>query len=278
MMTAPLLLTVLSLLMGQVESDPKIQSAARLEFLKETAARIEIHTNGDGGKKLELIARPLLRWDNQRSFVVDAATFVWTSGHRPQVIGGVWIKNGVSHLDLQSLAGEPLTAMVDGKRIWSPARAGISWDIVPDSPRPAATRGERLRQMKTLARGFSAHAVKNAPDYDEGSVWELRMLPQPIHRYAEEAAADGAVFAFAQGTDPEAFLILEAGEEKEGGHWRYALAAACSWELHAKLGEHEVWSRPRSTANQRKPQDDYAIIGPFPIDSKLLPSDTRTPK
>lgn len=268
-MTASLLVTILSLATGQVETDQKAHSAARLKFMKETAARIEIRTAGDAGTKLELAGQPLLRWDNQRSFVVDAATFVWTSDHLPRVIGGVWIKGGVSHVDLQSLAQEPLAATVDGKSVWSPARPGISWNAVPNAPPPSGTRSERLRQMKALARDFSVHAIKNAPDYDEGSVWEFRMMAQPIHRYSEEAAVDGAIFAFAQGTDPEAFLILEAREEKGVGQWQYAFAAACGWELHGKLKEREVWSRPN--ARQRTPEGDYAVIGPFPVDPKILP-------
>jgi len=272
-MPSSLLIAVLCLSAGQVELDQKAQSAARLKFMKETAARIEIRMEGDGKTKLELATQPLLRWDNQRSFIVDGATFLWMSDHRPQVIGGVLIRNGVSHLDLQSLAERPLTATVDDKRVWFPSRPGMTWNPMPDAPGPAATRSERLRQMKTLAQGFSAHAIKNAPDYDEGSLWEFRMMSQPLHRYAEEAAVDGAIFSFAQGTDPEAFLILESREEKGVGQWHFGFAAACAWELHGKLGEREVWLRPN--ARQRKPEDGYAIIGPFPVDSKLLPSETR---
>ncbi len=275
-MNALLLMTVLSLSMGQVETDQKAQSAARLKLMKETASRIEICKAGDGATKLELVVQPLLRWDNHRSFVVDAATFVWMSDHRPQAIGGVWIKNGASHLDLQSLAQGPLTATAAGKRAWFPSRPGTTWRPVPDAPAPSATRGERLRQMKTLAQGFSAHAIKNAPDYDEGSVWEFRMMAQPIYRYAKEAAVDGAIFAFAQGTDPEAFLILESREEQGSAQWHFGFAAACVWELHGKLGEREVWFRP--SARERTPEDSYAILGPFPVDPKLLPPGTGKPQ
>jgi len=273
-MNSALLMSVALLLTVQIETDQKAQNAARLEFMKKTASRIEIRLQGDDETKLELNIQPVVRWDNPRSFIVDAATFVWMSDHRPQVIGGVWIKNGVAHLDLQSLAEGPLTASVDGKRAWFPSRPGMKWHLLPNAPRPAATRRERLQQMKTIARDFSVHAIKNAPDYDEGSLWEFRMMAQPIHHYAEEAAVDGAIFAFAQGTDPEAFLIVESREEKGVGQWHFGFAAACGWELHAKLADREVWFRPRT--RQRTPEDDYAIIGPFSVDPKLLPSGTTT--
>ncbi len=117
-MQASLLFALLCLSAGQVvpASDPKAQSAARLKFMKETAARLELHEDGDPEKKVELAPTPVLRWDNARSFVVDAATFVWLADHRPQAIGGIWIKNGHSFFDLQSLSQQPLTAMVDGKK------------------------------------------------------------------------------------------------------------------------------------------------------------------
>src|SRR5262249_319133 len=155
---------------GQVEPepDPKTQSAARLKLMKETAASIEIRVEVEEGAKLELRAEPVMRWDNHRSFVVDAATFVWLADHRPQVIGGMWIKNGHAWFDLQSLSQLPLRAAVDGTTRWSTSRPGISWTAVAGAPQPAESRAERLRQMKRLAEGFSVHAIKTAPDYDEG--------------------------------------------------------------------------------------------------------------
>jgi hypothetical protein len=258
--------------LGQTAEDQKAQSAARLKFMKETAARIEIQTQGNEKAKLELRAQPVVRWDNHRSFVVDGATFVWVADHRPQAIGGIWLKNkqGFAFFDLQSLSPVPLTVTVDGTAKWSTSRAGIVWQTVADAATPAASRGERLRQMKQLAEEFTVHAVKTAPDYDEGSIWHLRMMAQPIHRYDEQAAVDGAMFAFAQGTDPEAFLIFETREIKGTDQWHFALAPACGWELHAKRNEREVWSRPKW--NRLDADTVYTLLGPFDVDQNLLPT------
>ena len=168
-------------------ADAKSQNAERIELMKETAERIEIRVKGNEGTKLALGTEPVMRWDNDRSRVVDASAFVWFDEHRPQVIGGTWIKDGHAIFELQSLSSEPLTATVDGIPRWSTSRPGISWEAVPGAPPPAASRGERLRQMKQLAKNFSVYAVKTPPDYAEGSVWHLRMLVQPIHRYSGEA-------------------------------------------------------------------------------------------
>jgi hypothetical protein len=245
------------------------QSVARLELMKETAGRIQIGVEENAGGMLKLEPQPVMRWANHGSFIVDAATFVWLDDHRPQVIGGMWIKNGHAFFDLQSLSARPLSAKVDGTARWSTSRPGLLWDPVAEAPSPAPSRVGRLRQMKQLAGEFSVYAVKTAPDYDEGSLWHLRMMARPIYRYAEEAAVDGAIFAFTQGTDPEAFLLLESRHEDAGGRWHFAMAPACVWELHAQRGDHEVWSRPKW--NLQDTDKVYSLVGPFAVDPSLFP-------
>jgi hypothetical protein len=272
-MSESLLIAFLCLSVGQVESqlNEKAQSAARLKLMKETAARFEIAVEEKEGKKLELHAHPVLRWDNHRSRIVDAATFLWVADHRPQVIGGMWIKDGHSYFDLQSLSAQPLTATVDGTRRWSTSRAGMTWQAVANGPPAAASRAERLRQMKQLAQEFSIHAIKNAPDYDEGSIWRFRLMAQPVYRYPEEAAVDGAIFAYAQGTDPEAYQLLEAREVEKVSRWHFGFAPACVWELHAHRGEREVWMRPMWKHTDT--DTVYGLVGPFAVDQKLFPAE-----
>jgi len=269
-MKPSLLIALLIVAAGQPEpkADEKANSAARLKFMQDTAAGIRIHVGDAEGADLELESRPVMRWDNQRSLIHDAATFVWLADHRPQVIGGVWIKNDQAWFDLQSLSPQPLMGTIDGTQRWSTSRPGISWQAVAGAPQPAASRGERLRQMKQLAQGFSLYAVKTAPDYDEGSIWHLRMLPQPVYRYDAKATVDGAIFAFAQGTDPEAYLILESREEKGVGHWQFGIGRACGWELHAKRGDVEIWSLPKWKLHDA--EEVYEILGPFEVDGKVI--------
>ena len=257
-------------------ADSKSQNAGRIELMKKTAASIEIRAKGNGGTKLALGAEPVMRWDNDQSRVVDASAFIWFDEHRPQVIGGIWIKDGRAYFELQSLSSGPLIASVGGIPKWSTSRPGISWEAVPGAPPPAASRGERLRQMKRLARDFGVYAVKTPPDYAEGSVWHLRMLVQPIHRYADGAAVDGAIFAFAQGTDPEAYLILESRPANGTSRWHFGIASACVWELHARHGVHEVWFRPKWNHQDADPV--YGLVGLFPVDRTLLPSEPIKPR
>ena len=52
---------------------------------------------------------------------------------------------------------------------------------------------------------------------------------------------DGGVFAFVQGTDPEAILLLEAVHADGRPRWQYAFARATSAALEARLDKPVVW-------------------------------------
>jgi hypothetical protein len=78
--------------------------------------------------------------------------------------------------------------------------------------------------MRQLARRFTVQAEWR------GEKTDCRLLTQPIDRYDDETAGivDGAVFVFANGTNPEMGLLLECSEEL----WSYGvfrLTAAKLW-------------------------------------------------
>ncbi len=68
---------------------------------------------------------------------------------------------------------------------------------------------------------------------------ELRMLRQPIYRYPETMDRDGAIFVFAQATDPEILLWLESDPKAASPTWRFAVARmtmkACSLSHNEKI-------------------------------------------
>jgi hypothetical protein len=92
--------------------------------------------------------------------------------------------------------------------------------------------------MRALAARYSLSA-------EYGKVKEdLRLLTTPVYRYAsgKQGVADGAMFAFARGTDPEAFLLLEARKGKDGPEWQYAFARFVGHaSLRATREDREVW-------------------------------------
>jgi hypothetical protein len=95
-------------------------------------------------------------------------------------------------------------------------------------------------QLSRLAKDFAGSKKER-----EGEQEELRLLPQPIHRYAtpKEGILNGALFAFVQGTDPELFLLIEArGATAARARWQFAATRMNSVEVRLRHRGREVWA------------------------------------
>jgi hypothetical protein len=117
--------------------------------------------------------------------------------------------------------------------------------------------------MRALAGRFSAVVFR------EGAPTELRLMSQPFYRYKNETPElrDGGLFSFAEATDPEALLLLEARPTKTKGEyeWRYTLARMTSLPLVMRLDDKEIWSVENFWTSPRSPGDPYfeANAGPY---------------
>jgi hypothetical protein len=136
------------------------------------------------------------------------------------------------------LSDERLTAEFQSRLIWSPKSAGVKFAPVPGADPPAEDARRRLTQMRALARQFSLTMVDLQEDKSE-----LRLMTQPLMRYQPTAGpvVDGAIFAFAVATDPEALLILEARQHAGSLRWEYAFARFHFVTLSAEHSGKEVW-------------------------------------
>src|SRR5437763_1863964 len=111
---------------------------------------------------------------------------------------------------------------------------------------PAGQPAVRQRQLKALAQKFSGHEV-----WDPGNTrYDLRRLDRPLHAYRDEAAGllDGALFALANGTNPEIMLFVEARADPRDATkaaWRFAVGRLSHAELHLEYDGREVFSSPR---------------------------------
>jgi hypothetical protein len=100
----------------------------------------------------------------------------------------------------------------------------------------------RLRQLRAMAEEFSA-----TDDFLAAGWSQLRLLPKPWLRYgnARSGVEDGALFAFAIGTDPEVFLMIESRSDPAGVlRWEYALAPMTSFEVKVSWKGNQVWTLP----------------------------------
>jgi hypothetical protein len=100
--------------------------------------------------------------------------------------------------------------------------------------------------MKLLAQNFTAHEIYNP----NNTRYDLRRLDRPLHSYRDEEAGivDGGLFAFANGTNPEILLFLEARRAKDKASksvWQFGVGRSAYAELHLEYEGKEVYTAPR---------------------------------
>ncbi len=86
--------------------------------------------------------------------------------------------------------------------------------------------------MRQLARRFAAKERVNNESI------ECRLLTQPIDRYqsAPEKIDDGAIFAYANGTNPELGVVFES----DGERWLYGVLRLTAAEASVTLDGRQV--------------------------------------
>jgi hypothetical protein len=192
----------------------------------------------------------LHRWSDPTREFNDGALWVWGGKGRPLALTAIELypdPSGGSYwsIELISLARGPLVAAAGGQDLhWAPPSSGLEMKPVPGAPRPAPTEAARSRQVREIATRFTAHQVNLRPVERR---YDLRLLPRPIYRYADPDAGllDGALFTFANGTNPEILLLVEAtGQDLSESAWSYGLARISRAAPTVLLDGSEVWTQP----------------------------------
>jgi hypothetical protein len=240
--------------------------AKLLTLHRNEAKRWEIFVDARRTKKAEFVSEPVYRWTNaSRANGQSGAMFVWTFGGRPVALGGVFSnpEQGRRIIMHEFHAIGPLRLfprLKDSQQKWLPG-AGVPLHPLPDAPPPETTAVRRARQMRDLAREFTAHTVD-----DVGARWHLRLLSRPLYRYemAEGGLIEGAIFAFVSdaGTDPEIVLILEAVKEGEKETWYYRTVRLSISSLYVQYKGKEIWTSLRDgpTGIIDNPDNTYGLI------------------
>jgi hypothetical protein len=208
------------------------------EFLQLVVAGM--HVRGQTGEDKSLGPRPapILRYSDPAR--VYPAAGVWRLGEsgRPPLLVSLeyWTRAETDEprvmFEFVSFTDQKLEVVADDQTTWRGDGGSATFTKIEGSPKPAANEQQRLVQMRTLARRFSVS------ENLRGEAIDLRLLPQPLDRYADKALGveDAAIFVFAYGTNPELVMLMENAE----GGWRFA-AMRMSWaELVVKLDDREV--------------------------------------
>lgn len=275
-------------LRGQDAAAKPDDRAGRLaEMAREVRSFAAFREGGGVRERVELRPVPLHRWNDPTRPVGDGSIWVWgTSGRpvaavaielypssRPLSPGGALRQSDHSWaFEFVSLSTGPIEVeggegfemswddlpppRRDGQLRWMPRTPGIEFRDVPGAAAPSWTGAGRLRQMKDLLKRFTAHEFYGPADQRH----ELRPLPRPIDRYADEGSGlvDGAIFLFANGTNPEVMVLIEAqGPAPSKAAWRFAAARLSRARSGVCIDGDEVRTEP--FARMQRPDDCYFL-------------------
>lgn len=257
------------------DSPEEAARAAKLEFLTQKWKTAKVHPAGKPNGAYRFQEAPLFRWQNPISGA-DGAIFVWTSGGRPVLLCKTHVNDKTRGYieSTVSIAREPFVAAREGATYWTTVEAGITPEKVADAAAPGGTENARLVQMRAIARRYQMQS-----DWGEEnpSQWELRLLPTPLMRYTspDHDVIDGAIFGYAQGTNPEAIVVIEAVRPGETGaaEWQAAPARLSAYAIRGRMDGRKVLDVPqiKVTRDGETYRHQYTRLNPYPFEAAAAP-------
>jgi hypothetical protein len=229
---------------ARLSAEEARKSDTRLKFMFQAFGKYRIEVGGAAPVAASLHPEPLFRWSNPVSTVKDGIAAVFTLAGRPVAYAEFQLHNeGYAAHEFACLTSEPLVMTRADREVWRPMERWIRFQEFEEAPRPADKPPLRLVQMRKLAAQFAV--TDHFGWRDDGiTPYELRLMPQPVYRYSS-GVMDGAIFLYAQGTNPEAIVLLEARDGADGPRWHYAFAPSTIYQLEVRLRDGVVWEKPR---------------------------------
>ena len=118
---------------------------------------------------------------------------------------------------------------------------------VPDAvmSRPVVGRSHRRSQMRRLAKLFSVE-LEDGRTGEEAVTRRLRLMSNPLFQAGSGQPRMTGIFAFVEGTDPEAVLVLEVRDSKDNSEqWHFGFARMNIFALTGRFRNQTVWEVPR---------------------------------
>lgn len=256
----PLLVSVSS------AADPPADTSAVV--MREMQRRVEtLNVSQVAGEKptpCTFVKTSLLRYSDPARETVDGTLWLWTHDGRPAALLCLFtIPTDWKSWNYEwtSLSDQPLQATGRKWWEWTPVAAEPKW-LTVSGDAPAASPTARLLQMKAIARRFTARETL------QGEPYTLRLLDRPLYRYAapKQGVIDGALIAYAYGTNPEIVLQIECRETDDGSReWRMAFARASSAYVEVLDGEQALWSQEEVLSFEAR-EPYYAAYGPDAVE------------
>jgi len=190
-------------------------SASRLRAIREIMRQINwTSIEGDEPQRLEIKPDPLLRYNDVTRGILDSVVFrVGTKGRPAALITAeLYGRAGTTFLLNHEFVAlyEPKVRAERDTFIWKPSQGNLQFHEFRNAEPPVENVRLRLAQMRRLAEQFTATQTVGT------SQIVLRRVTTPLDRYepSDKPRADGSLFAFAWGVNPEAVLFVESDGQK----------------------------------------------------------------
>jgi hypothetical protein len=140
-----------------------------------------------------------------------------------------------------SLAEQTIRAKWKHGRKYQSREPGVTFKPVPDGPIVADKPAARKRQLRDIARNFSARILI---DPRNNITQEMRLLTTPLYEYeGTDKSLKGALFGFAtNGTNPDLVIVTEIRDLKGDDVWHYAPARMTTGGLTLNYSDEVVWT------------------------------------
>jgi hypothetical protein len=250
------------------EESPAGADDNRLEYLVQRLQAQAIAETGGERRAAELQPSPLMTWQNPISGA-NGGVFVWTIAGRPVALSKTHVNDRKRHYVESSITlRDGLQCTQSGSAIWVPEGSTAVVVPVTDLAPARDTRAGRLLQMREVAESF---AIEDQWGEGEEELYQLRLLPRPLYRYEApaEQVIDGAIFAYSQGTNPEAVVVIEAVETESGSEWRCQVSRLTGYALTARRRGDVVLDVPKMTKTTGTSlfHNFYQQLSPYPFEA-----------
>jgi hypothetical protein len=228
---------------AQDERTTEQLAKARLKAMESAVAGFKVKRAG--AEAPHFASKPLLRYSDPTrnapgaAGLLDAA--VWRLGESGRPLGLLTLEiyndagtAAVLSYEFAALSEHELGLTHSEQKTiaWETPAKALVMQPLAGAPEPADAAAGRLVQMRQLVRRFKVSEIF------EDITLECRLLTQPIDRYssADDKITDGAIFVFANGTNPEVGVLVECGP----AGWSFGFVRLTSAESYAELDGKKV--------------------------------------
>lgn len=249
------------------KSRESLLAEERGELMRQLILAAEV-TSPTAGFPTKFDSKPLLRYSDPARGAIAASVWKLGSEGRPKALLAMELHRSKYQrpcvmYEYMSLTTTPFAVQAEAID-WTPSSTLFEFKPIKDARPAEKTAARRLIQMRELAKRFAASEVV------DNERCELRLLPQPIDRYKpwDKETADGAIFLFAFGTNPEVVLFLET----DGDEWNYSAGRMTGAQsVSVTLDDNTVWTGAPLEEGRKSPYTGSvaAVVVPgFTADGK----------